>query len=170
MDWPGNIWLEGNIVVTPQNNLVNILRVECKELEIAAITRVSEDGKLVSFEPEKNFIHFYGGSNKFTIRYDWLTERYFSLVSKQRNPFAYRNVLTLVSSKNLRNWQVESVVLRHHDSEKHAFQYVDWLFEDEDIIFVSRTAYDDGMGGAHNAHDANYITFHRICDFRRFMQ
>jgi sulfatase modifying factor 1 len=168
--WPGKAWLEGNIVITPRKELVNILRVECKELEIAAVIRISEDGKLVSFEPEKDFIHFFGGSNKFTIRYDWLTERYFSLVSKQRNPFAYRNVLTLVSSKNLRNWQVESVILRHHDSEKHAFQYIDWLFEDGDIIAVSRTAFDDGMGGAHNAHDANYITFHRIRDFRRLSQ
>jgi hypothetical protein len=167
MEWPGKIWLEGNIVITPQNKLVNILRVECKELEVAAITRISEDGKLLSFNPDEDFIHFYGGANKFTIRYDGLTGRYFSLVSKQRNPFAYRNVLTLVSSADLRDWKVESVILRHYDSEKHAFQYVDWLFEDKDIIFVSRTSYDDGLGGAHNAHDANYITFHRIRDFRR---
>jgi hypothetical protein len=164
--WPGKAWLEGNIVVTPQNNLVNILRVECKELEIAAITQISEGGELLSFQPEKDFIHFFGGSNKFTIRYDRLSERYWSLVSKQRNPAAYRNVLTLVSSKDLRSWRVESVILRHYDSKKHAFQYIDWLFEDGDIIFVSRTAYDDGLGGAHNAHDANYITFHRIRDFR----
>jgi hypothetical protein len=168
--WPGRAWLEGNIVITPQNKLVNILRVECKELEIAAIGRISEDGKLASFEPEKDFIHFFGGSNKFTIRYDSLTGRYWSLVSKQRNPIAYRNILTLVSSADLRNWRVESIILRHHDSEKHAFQYIDWLFEDKDIIAVSRTAYDDGMGGAHNAHDANYITFHRIRDFRKLTQ
>jgi hypothetical protein len=62
---------------------------------------------------------------------------------------------------------VESVVLLHPDSEKHAFQYVDWLFEGDDIIAVSRTAYDDGQGGAHRAHDANYLTFHRIANFRQ---
>jgi formylglycine-generating enzyme required for sulfatase activity len=164
--WPGKAWLEGNIVITLQNELVNILRVECKELEIAAITHISEDGRKLTFDPDKDFIHFYGGSNKFAIRYDELTRRYWSLVSKQRDPFAYRNVLTLISSADLRNWQVESVILRHHDSEKHAFQYVDWHFDDKDIIAVSRTAYDDGVGGAHNAHDANYITFHRIRNFR----
>ncbi|MBN1807371.1 MAG: SUMF1/EgtB/PvdO family nonheme iron enzyme [Sedimentisphaerales bacterium] len=165
-EWPGKAWLEGNIVVTPQDELVNILRVECKELEVAAVTRISDDGRKVSFAPDKDFIHFYGGSNKFTIRYDGLTGRYWSLVSKQRNPVAYRNVLTLVSSEDLRDWRVESVILRHHDSIAHAFQYVDWLFDDKDIIAVSRTAFDDGMGGAHNAHDANFITFHRIRDFR----
>ena len=30
--------------------------------------------------------------------------------------------------------------------------------------------YDDGLGGAHNAHDANYITFHRIYGFRQLRQ
>ncbi|MHC4229837.1 MAG: exo-alpha-sialidase, partial [Planctomycetota bacterium] len=103
---------------------------------------------------------------KFTIRYDPVTKRYWSLVSKQKNPTAYRNNLVLVSSHDLRSWQVESVILRHHDSERHAFQYIDWLFEDKDIIAISRTAYNDGVGGAHNAHDANYITFHRIHNFR----
>ncbi len=164
--WPGTAWLEGNIVVTPQNKLVNILRVESKEVEKAAIVRISDDGKLVSFDPDKDFIHFFGGSNKFTIRYDGFTERYWTLVNKQKNPTAYRNILTLVSSPDLRNWKVESIILRHHDSEKHAFQYIDWLFEGKDIIAVSRTAYDDGLGGAHTAHDANYITFHRIRNFR----
>ncbi len=164
--WPGRAWLEGNIVVTPQNKLVNILRVEYDDAEIAAIVRISDDGKLVSFDPEKDFIDFFGGSNKFTIRYDRLTKRYWSLVSKQRNPTAYRNILTLVSSEDLRNWRVESVILYHPDSKKHAFQYLDWLFEGNDIIAVSRTAYDDGLGGAHRAHDANYLTFHRINNFR----
>ncbi len=168
--WRGRAWLEGNIVVTPDGKLVNILRVENKEQELAAVVRVSDDGKEVSFNPEKDFIHFYGGTNKFTIRYDPVTKRYWSLVDKQKDPEAYRNVLTLVSSSDLRDWRVESVILWHPDGEKHAFQYVDWLFEGNDIIAVSRTAYDDGLGGAHRAHDANYMTFHRIADFRQLRQ
>ena len=168
--WSGTAWLEGNVVVAPQGELVNILRVECKEAEKAAVVHISKDGGAVRFDPEKDFIDFFGGANKFTIRYDTVTERYWSLVNKQFNPTAYRNNLVLVSSCDLRIWRLESVVLRHHDSEKHAFQYIDWLFENEDIIAVSRTAYDDGLGGAHNAHDANYITFHRIHDFRQLRQ
>ena len=31
----------------------------------------------------------------------------------------------------------------------------------------SPTAYDDGLGGAHTANDANYLTFHRIRNFRK---
>jgi hypothetical protein len=165
--WPGRAWLEGNIVVTPESTLVNILRVECQDAEIAAVVRVSQDGRSVSFDPEKDFIGFYGGTNKFTIRYDPVTSRYWSLVNKQKEPKAYRNILVLVSSSDLRNWTVESIILSHPDIKKHAFQYVDWLFEGEDIIAVSRTAYDDGLGGAHRAHDANYLTFHRIENFRK---
>jgi len=164
--WPGRAWLEGNIVVTPQNTLVNILRVECKEEEIAAVVHISKNGKSVSFDPEKDFISFYGGTNKFTIRFDPVTNRYWSLVNKEKEPQAYRNILVLVSSPDLRIWKVESIVLRHPDSVKHAFQYIDWLFEGDDIIVVSRTAFDDGLGGAHRAHDANYLTFHRIENFR----
>jgi hypothetical protein len=164
--WPGRAWLEGNVVVTPDNELVNILRVEYQDEEKAAIVHVSEDGKTVSFDPEKDFIHFFGGTNKFTIRFDPETKRYWSLVDKEKDPDAYRNILTLVSSSDLRNWKVESVILSHPDSVKHAFQYIDWLFEGQDIIAVSRTAYDDGLSGAHRAHDANYMTFHRIHNFR----
>lgn len=56
---------------------------------------------------------------------------------------------------------------RHHpDLEKHAFQYVDWQFDGADLVAASRTAFDDGLGGAHNQHDANYMTFHRVRAFR----
>ena len=155
-------WLEGNIVVTPENELVNILRVNDDRGDMAAIVRISEDGKTVSFHPENDFIDFPGGRAKFTIRYDPPSKRYWSLVNKQTNPPAYRNVLALTSSADLRSWRVESIVLRHVDGGNHAWQYVDWLFEGNDIIAVSRTAWD----GSHRAHDANYLTFHRLKDFR----
>ena len=77
-----------------------------------------------------------------------------------------RNTLALVSSPDLAAWTVRSVILYHGDVAKHGFQYVDWLFEGDDLIAASRTAYDDGLGGAHNQHDANYLTFHRIPNFR----
>jgi hypothetical protein len=77
-----------------------------------------------------------------------------------------RNTQALVSSEDLKDWSAHKVVLHHPDPKKHAFQYVDWLFEGDDIIAASRTAYDDGMGGADDFHDANFLTFHRIENFR----
>ena len=44
-----------------------------------------------------------------------------------------------------------------------AFQYIDWQFDGEDIIYISRTAYD----GAANFHDANRVTFHRVEGFKK---
>jgi len=164
--WLGNGWLEGNAVVDPEGKIVNILRVDYPEK--AAIVRISDDGTTATFDPINDFIDFHGGATKFTIRYDSLTGRYWSLVNKQRNPTAVRNRLVLVSSKDLRNWAVEEVILEHQDSAYHAWQYVDWLFDGNDIIAVSRTAYDTGLGTqAHNYHDANFMTFHRISNFRR---
>jgi hypothetical protein len=165
-------WLEGNAVVTPEGEIVNILRVDHPEGGKAAVVKVSDDGRTATFDAETGFIGFPGGAKKFTIRFDPESKRYWSLVNwippkhtGQRAP-RVRNTLALVSSPDLREWTVRSVVLYHPDVSQHAFQYVDWLFEGNDLIAASRTAYDDGLGGAHNAHDANHLTFHRFENFR----
>ena len=166
-------WLEGNAVVTPDGDIVNILRVDVKpDGGKAAVIRVSADGKKAVFDPQEGFIDFPGGCKKFTIRFDPASKLYWSLTNyipdseRNPNPGGTRNTLALVCSPDLKRWIVRSIVLHHPDREKHGFQYVDWLFEGRDIIAVSRTAYDDGLGGAHNYHDANYMTFHRIENFR----
>jgi hypothetical protein len=56
--------------------------------------------------------------------------------------------------------------LYHPDTTKHGFQYIDWLFDGDDMIAASRTAYGQGQNAAHNQHDANYLTFHRVKRFR----
>jgi hypothetical protein len=62
---------------------------------------------------------------------------------------------------------VKCILLHHPDPLHHAFQYLDWQFDGPDLIAVSRTAYDDGQGGAHTFHDANFLTFHRFKNFRK---
>jgi len=164
-------WLEGNVVVTPAGKLVNVLRVNAEPgYRTAAIVAVSDDGRNASFDPETGFIEFPGGMSKFTIRLDARTKRYWTLGSLVTNPDnpRQRNTLALTRSRDLRQWRVERVVLKHDEGgvgwrqSKVGFQYIDWQFEGEDIVFVSRTAF----AGAHNYHDANYLTFHRIRGFR----
>ena len=173
--WSQSQWIEGNIVVTPQNTLVNILRSNLRNLpkdrigygeDKAAVLHISENGEILNHYKNKDIIDFPGGGVKFTIRFDQVSKRYWSLTTKQTNPIAFRNNLVLISSSNLREWKIESTILYHHDPKTHAFQYVDWQIDADDMIFVSRTAHDDGVGGANNAHDSNYITFHRIEHFR----
>lgn len=169
-------WLEGNAVPGPDGKMKIVMRVEIGSAssgEYAAIIDVSEDGKTISFNPETGFIKMPGGAKKFTIRYDETSGRYWTLSNyvkpeyKEKNPGTVRNTLALCSSEDLRTWEMHKFILEHDDVKYHAFQYVDWLVEDDDIIFVSRTSFDDRYGGAASHHDANYITFHRIEDFRQ---
>lgn len=167
-------WLEGNAVVTPTGELVNVLRVQTKSPdEKAAIVRISQDGKTASFDPATGFIRFLGGAKKFTIRFDPQTKRYWSLASivpdrdRADDPGSIRNTLALTSSPDLLHWELRCILLHHPDVARHGFQYVDWLFDGEDIIAACRTAFDDGQTGAHSAHDANFLTFHRFANFRR---
>ena len=166
-------WLEGNAVVAPDATLVNLLRVQTKSpQEKAAIVRLSANGQVATFDPDHDFIDFPGGAKKFTIRFDPITKKYWTLATilhekhRATNPGGIRNTLALNCSADLRHWEVRTVILYDPGVAKHGFQYVDWLFEGQDLIAVCRTAFDDATGGAHNNHDANYLTFHRICNFR----
>jgi hypothetical protein len=167
-------WLEGNAVATPDNGVVNILRVDFRAgPEKAAVIEISADGKRASFNSGTGFIDFPGGCKKFTIRRDprngayWTLSNYVPELLRPGNPERTRNTLALVRSPDLQHWEVRCVLLHHPDPGKHAFQYVDWQFEGEDVIAVARTAFDEESGEAHNQHDANYLTFHRFKNFRR---
>lgn len=174
--WQGSAWLEGNIVITPHDYLWNILRNHTETGERAAIVKVGLTGKVVTFDPENGFIDFPGGSVKFTIRYDSLSNKYISLVNhipdrfKGGNPERTRNTLALISSEDLINWKINNIVLQDPSVSNVGFQYIDFQFEGDDIIFVSRTSYFENDGRATSQHDANYFTFHRITDFRFFVK
>ena len=167
-------WLEGNAIADRKGQIWDILRVETKGYpEKAAMVRVSPDGRTATFDPATGFIDFPGGAKKFTIRHDPKTDLYWCLATHvldrhraSGRPGGIRNTLALTSSPDLTRWTVRTILLRHPDVVRHGFQYVEWLFEGEDIIAACRTAYDDGVGGAHNNHDANYLTFHRFESIR----
>jgi hypothetical protein len=166
-------WLEGNAVVAPNGKIVNVLRVDSpQDDEQAAIVEFSRDGRQAMFASATGFIPFPGGAKKFSIRPDprgsgyWSLANYVPPAQRQGRPAKTRNTLALVHSQDLRSWQVRAILLEHPDAVRHGFQYVDWLYDGDDLIALSRTAYDDGQGGAHNQHDANYLTFHRFANFR----
>lgn len=167
-------WLEGNAVRNTNGGIVDILRVHAPQLqdEYCAMVRINKDGRHAVFLPD-HFFKMPGASKKFTIRYDPASHLYWSIVNDvpEKIPGVstdrIRNTLALVSSEDLKNWKVNRILLHHPDLLTHAFQYVDWQFDDRDIIYVSRTAYDDEEGGASSYHDSNFLTFHRIMDFRK---
>lgn len=177
-NWGGKEWIEGSLVVTPDNKLVNMLRTEYPpQGERAAIVHVDNENT-ISFNPASDFIDFPGGNVKFTVRYDEVSGKYWSLtnyiaeeyrVFKPDGPAGIRNTLALISSTNLIDWNVNHIVLQHHDVYNVGFQYADWLFDGDDIVSVIRTAYPESDGtNANNFHDSNYILFKRVKGFRQF--
>jgi hypothetical protein len=169
-------WLEGNAVVDPSGTVLDILRVDYPPGGKAAVIRVSPDGKTAEFDPHTGFIDLPGAATKFTIRFDRKSHRYWSLVNAvapedaEQHAARVRNTVALVSSKDLAKWMVHGILLHHPDTKRHAWQYLDWQFAGNDMAAVARTAFDDDAGGAHSYHDANFMTFHRIRNFRHFPQ
>ena len=165
-------WLEGNAVVGPDGKVVNVMRVDVEpgRPEYAAITR-AQDASTLTFDHTQDIVPMPGGSKKFSIRYNEDTGTYWALgnIVNEDNydfderPATIRNTLAVLQSTDLTDWVVEDIVLQDlSDPENIAFQYVDWQFDGRDIVALSRTAFPDGLGGAANFHDANFITFHRF--------
>lgn len=169
-------WLEGNAVATPDGAIKDVLRVHYlkKGEEKAAMIDVSPNGKTARFNSTSGIFDFPGGCKKFSIRYDPKTKKYWTLSNYVPDEYAndnqerVRNTLALCSTEDLRHWKVNHIILQSNDVAKHGFQYADWAFDGNDIIAVIRTAYDDAEGGADNQHNANYMIFKRIVNFRQW--
>jgi len=175
-------WLEGNVVVDKNGNIVNILRVdEEKYGGVAAIATVTGTTQL-GFNPTTDIINFPGGGKKFTIRYDALTDKYWAITNAEFDEDRtktqdgiysngthcglLRNRLVLIYSPDLRNWTIKDTLISNENPFLYGFQYVDWQFDGNDIIAVSRTAFEDERGLPVRQHDANYFLFHRFSNFR----
>jgi hypothetical protein len=161
-------WLEGNMVADPDGALWDVLRVNSEPaVDKGAMVAVSPDGSTIRFAPATGFVDLPGGMTKFTIRRDPHTGQYLTLVNNNTDPTQprQRNILSLAASSDLRHWRLVTTLLAD-DSELAwpesvrltGFQYVDWQFDGDDLIYLVRTAYN----GAHSYHDSNRITFHRL--------
>ena len=187
---PGG-WREGNVVVAPDGQLWNIMTFEAGAIldEKCPRLHISDSGKSLSFDPQTGYIDFPGAKAKFTIRRDPQTGKYLSLVNsladkdllrqmaddlssqryRSRHPMRQRNVLSLTVSDDLWNWRTIKTLIRDDTGLMPeasimltGFQYVDWQFDGDDLIYVVRTAY----RGARNFHDSNQIIFRVLKNFR----
>jgi hypothetical protein len=168
----GTFWcvLEGNVVVDRAGEVRNILRSDRDDL--AAVATVSASGHELLIDSKFDRSPLPGSSKKVLIRWDEESKLYWALSNpappnlQGRETSKVRNTLAVFTSPDLRQWTQRAVLLHHPDAVNHAFQYPDWILDGDDMLFASRTAYDDGLGGAARAHDANYLTFHRVRKFR----
>ncbi len=162
-------FIEGNAVVLPDGGIGNILRystVSCRpSWGLAGLLRgnIGEPEKQLEFE---KFVRFPGNLSKFDVCFDSVSGKYYSIISKitPKNPVKARNYLALAVSENLEDWRSVCDLLDYSDMDcqKVGFQYISFIFDGDDILYLSRTAFN----GAESYHDSNYITFHRIENFR----
>jgi len=114
-------------------------------------------------------IKYPGNRSKFIIKYDKSSQKYFSFATRITQPeISSRSLLSLMVSDNGVDWRVLKDIYdyRHLKTQESGFQYVDFEFEGDDIIFVCRT----GLNKPHGFHDTNYQTFDRIKNFRKLAE
>lgn len=166
--------LEGNLLLLPDGRFCNLLRYQIQNCvpnrDRAVLLTIDPE------EPEKKLtfykvIDFMGSLTKFSVTFDAVSGRYIALVNRvidEKKPMA-RNVLSLVVSEDAEHWEfVRDVVdcsAYENATEKIGMQYPDLIIDGEDLLWVQRTA----MNNAANFHDSNYITFHRMRGFRRYI-
>lgn len=174
--------IEGNVVATPDGKLYNILRASSSYTSLAAGMATIADEKTLEITAPDDLIRFPGGGKKFTIRYDEQSHRYWTLTNPASDNVAgmshngiyasgitenlVRNRLVLCYSTDLTTWIQYKEIVSDPDPFFHGFQYVDWMFDGEDIVAVCRMACPESRGLPVRQHDANFMTFFRIEHFR----
>lgn len=103
--------------------------------------------------------------SKSDIKYDPVTDKYWALTSASTVE-GTRSGITLFSSTDLRKWTREREVIQATAPDFHGFNYAFMQFDGDDIVFASRTAYENKWGLPTRWHDSNMLTFHRISNFR----
>ena len=162
--------LEGTLCVNPEGKLMNVMRY------MTTMDSEPTYGLVIQYcvnteDPDapleySHTTRFPANRSKFMWKYDEVSKRYYSIASRiiSDTGIANRNLLSLMGSYDMESWEVITDILDYKDVDpkRIGFQYVDFSFDGEDIIFLCRTA----MNNAHNYHDTNYSTFHRIRNFR----
>ena len=150
--------IEGNIV-EKDGELFNVLRT--MNLGVSLQMTVASDPECSLHSPRILNDFPLSAVSKFEIKRDPKTGKYIALGNDAQYK---RKRLVMAVSDDLDSWRIAYEIANAWGSE-NAFSYPDFIFSENDILLLSRTAYN----GAKNNHDTNMITFHKIEDFRRYL-
>lgn len=161
--------LEGTFAVLPDDKLYMLARYgigNCiPDYGLALMYKVNTDDPSAPLEFSRT-VKFDGNHSKFTVLRDPESGNYYSIVSYIRSSKNNhdRNLLALLKSEDCINWKPVCYPIDFSDrpAQKFGLQYVDFIFDNDDIMFLCRTA----TNGADNFHNSNCITFHVINNFR----
>lgn len=173
--WPGTVdgeargTIEGTLCVSPNGKLYNIMRYNIMKANPPYGLVLAYEVNTRSPEAPLQYSHAIKmpcNNSKFMIKYDAESQKYYTICTRIdcEARIHRRNLLSFMCSSDMDHWELICDLLdgRDMDIEKVGFQYVDFEFDGDDIIFLCRTA----LHNSHNFHDANYSTFHRIPNFR----
>ncbi len=166
--------LEGSVVVSPEGKLMNIMRVGlvgCRPDHGVACAFTVDAENPEAPMTFNSFINLPSGSNSKThILYDANSGCYLAIgnIIVEPGNCMQRNVLALQYSKDLKDWKIARILLdyRKEKSGDVGFQYVSFLVDGDDILYLSRTS----LNGARNFHDANYSVLHRVKNYRDLLK
>jgi hypothetical protein len=174
--WPGApagggvTLLEGSVYEAADGRLVNLLRMQMHQCAPgygkACLLELDPD----HLEAAPRFLKIIGmptGANSRThVLRDPVGGKYWAIGNLVTDPETprMRSVMALSVSGDGYGWRAAKILLdySHLDPARVGFQYTSFLFDGEDILYLSRTAFN----GAHNFHDANCQTFGRVKGFR----
>ena len=176
------LWSEGQIVASPQTGVVLLPKVG--GLPWTGRIQLQGPSARPRFDPERDFAHLPGAEKKFGAAYDPVSRKFYALTNPVLDrhsrktwdgelpappkPALVRNAAAIYTSTDLRTWELDRIFLYHPNARGVAFQYLNFEFEGEDLLIVSRTAYCVNLfWPPPRGHDSNLMTFHRIKDFRR---
>ena len=155
--------IEGTLVKDPDGKLLNIMRFgKYHKAIVYEVNTVDHEAPLTYLRQ----MDFPANYSKFTIKYDNVSGYYSTICTRvwDETKKGARNLLSFMRSRDLKSWELVCDIFDRRDADEKlvGFQYVMFDIEGDDIFFLCRTA----LNGANNYHDSNYITFHKIKNFR----
>lgn len=163
--------LEGSLYVAADGKLIDLLRMQidkCTPNHGKACLLEVDRGDYEAAPAFHSIIDMPTGANSRThILRDPVGGKYWgigNLVTDDSKPWM-RNIMALSVSDDGYNWRLAKLLLdyRHLDHNKVGFQYTSFIFDGDDILYLSRTSFN----GADSFHNANCQTFGVVKNFRQ---
>jgi len=174
-DWPSPVGtgcvslLEGSVFQAADGKLVNMTRMQISHGRYGKACLLELDENNLEAAPKfHSVIDMPTGTNSRThVLQDPVGGKYWAIgnLVDDEHPNANRTIMALSVSEDGYHWRVAKVLLdySHLDANKVGFQYTSFIFDGDDILYLSRTSFNE----ANTYHDANCQTFGVVKDFRK---
>ena len=167
--------VEGNALPMPDGGVGVMLRLDPKEpsepyFNKAALVREDSSDSEAPLVFDQIVDLPCGIRHKFCIQREPTGLGYIALCNENTADYGGRGVLCVAISQDLISWQTVHRIVDVREDERcgkdDAYSYPDFDFDGEDLVIVARTA----ANGQKNSHDNNYVTFHRLGNYKRFFK